>query len=271
MLAKLQAFFFNKLKDELFLFFFLKRPSIRNSNLISKLENYYFQYAFGLVGVDSKFPTPRFQQALVARDIFCIFKNKSKFSYCECCPLDGYISWRLSQMTNIELYAIEYLSKNIEKIRIISQIFSYKINLFRGCVESFNQTSFDAFTMLGCTYQMKFPLYNISYVYNNLLKSGSTFYVDMIHPHDSFSREDYIPSGITNEEGYEGLKFVYDTNHINFTDNFKTNHPIEFSETILYIQCVFLKYCKESLSVPKVIGGTKGSGFDFVTYRFSKE
>ena len=245
-------------------------PIVRNKELIPNLSRYHFQYAYGLEGIKSDFSNTRIQNIKVSQDIYKHNKKKKSFSYCESCPMDGYISWRLSTMKNINLFAIEYLRKNVEKIQLLAKIFNYNIKTFHGSVDSYKDEKFDVLTMLGCTYQMSHPLRNIHYAYNTHLKDCGVLYFDMKHYKDGYVRVDEQFVKKTSVEGLEGSQIKIVKNYTKEKQDFMSNHPIKFNKTIIYSEKKFKEYLFRKFPGSSVFHSNDNKSFSWNIYKICK-
>jgi len=240
---KINNFFWRIFKDDLVLMLFLPKPRPVSKDLIPLLEGYHFHYSFGL-DIKSSFSAPRKQLNMVAKDIYQNSNKGLVIDYCEACPLDGYITWRLSKCKNISLNIIEYLSRNVEKINIISSIYGYKVTAYNGCLEGYNGHKFDVLSVLGCTYQMPNPLGAIEYSLDNVIKDKGVLYFDMIHPKclESFEDERYKKLGVVDYGKYKGLSLVLRSYWTEEEIKFNLNAPRDKLKTIFYTYNDFMEF-----------------------------
>ena len=244
-----------------------KNPSIKDFRFIDKLKDYHFHYAYGLKNVKSDFPYTRIENILVCKDIYKNFKNKYQFSFCESCPMDGFISWRLSTMKNINLIAIEKLKKNIEKIYLISKIFGFKIDLFEGSIADYKEKSFDTISMLGCTYMINDPIKVIKYVYSTLVTNKGILYFDMKHPTEEYFNI-YKNQKLISTTYNDGLECLVIEN----TDKKVINksNKVHLPNLTLFRKDQFIKFLRKNYSNVEILNSRAANGHFFNIYKISK-
>lgn len=244
------------------------KPSIKNFRFIDELKDYHFHYAYGLNNIKSDFTYTRIENILVCRDIYKNFKNKHSFSFCESCPMDGFISWRLSTMKNINLTAVDYLKKNIEKIHLVSKVFGFKIDLSEGSIANYKEQSFDAISMLGCTYMINDPIKIIKYVYNTLVNNGGIFYFDMKHPTEAYF--DYYKDEKLIFTSYKnGLEYLIIEN-IDKKEDFNKTNKVYLENFTLFRKDQFIKFLRENFSNIEILNSRDEVGHVFTTYKILK-
>lgn len=257
----------------------IPKPQIKNSGAADSLKakNFHFQYAFGIPGVNQDFVNPRYENMLVTEDIAKEIKKFSKsrkeISVCESAPLDGYIIWRLSQLQkkkefNLHLSALEIQENNCRKIELVGDVFGYQVNTYNLPIEQFNDGVFDFFTMLGVSYQLPQPLKTLEHIISNLLKPDSFFYFDFIHPYDNFSKYGFHDNGSTDEEGYNGQKFILADERTAEDNAYYLNHPTSAVSTILYRKEVLDKFLSSFKNIQlQPVFRSGSSTYEMVTYR----
>lgn len=261
-------------------YFSLKKPKISNNEALETLrkKSFHFQYAFGMPGIVQDFSNPRYENLLVSSDILKQIRGirsvSPTISICESAPLDGYITWRLSQLQksskySINLNALEIQKGNCEKIELVSKVFGYDINVYNSGIESFKGGPFDFYTMLGVSYLFEYPLKTLDHVITKLLKPGSFFYFDLLHSIDStFVKATFMEIERTKVEGFSGIKCDSRDKRTEEEQAFYLNHSPSATSTIIYEDSVLYQFFSryENISL-EVIFISTAPGYKMVTYR----
>lgn len=232
-------------KDLPYLAINIPMPRILNKRYIStiKEKKFHFQYAFEMKNVKQDFKFPRYENMLVAKEILIQIKKRNYTqSLCESAPLDGYIVWRLSELekkSKLKLNILEIQEGNCEKIKLISKVFGYNVNVFNDSLDNFNNEKFDYFTMLGVTYQLPNPINTFNHILNNLLSPGAFFYFDFIHPYENFKKYGFHENGMINIEDFVGYKYILADDRTKEDNEYFLNHPTSATSTILFNKSTF--------------------------------
>jgi len=237
------------------------KPKVINKKKVNELiafsKNNYFQFNYFLK-LKSGSQINHIRNQIVLFDILKnnIFKNKSKIKFAEYACMDGYLSWNLSTLFK-NITAIDINKKNIEKIKLVNQIFNTSIKTINDDFSNVKK-SFNIITLIGCSYMLEKPLTLINNIISNQLSRGSnnTLYVDFRY----WSRTNFFP--IYSQLKYEslhlqsegknmpvGLKYeIYQSNaSIDFI-----NQPEIYKHTIFYRECDILNFIKNIREVSKV-------------------
>jgi hypothetical protein len=264
-------------KDLPYLALNLAKPKIKYKDTIKEIvfKNFHFQYAFEMKQVMQDFSNPRYENMLVANDILKNINNtkinSNEFiSLCESAPLDGYIVWRLSplqKIINFNISVLELQKGNCEKIKLISNVFDYNLNVINDSIDSYDKGIFNYFTMLGVTYQLPNPINTFTHIIKNLLSPRAVFYFDFIHPYDNFKKFGFHDNGTINIDGFAGYKYILSDDRTDDENDYFLNHPTSATSTILFEKNTFrnifkTKYNLELFEIYKSVTET----YEMVTY-----
>ena len=273
----LSRIFLKYFKDLPYLALNLAKPKIKYNDAIKEIvsKNFHFQYAFEMEQVKQDFSNPRYENILVANNILKNINNKKInsneiISLCESAPLDGYIVWRLSPVQkkiNFNINVLELQKGNCEKIKLVSNVFDYNLNVINDSIDSYDKGIFNYFTMLGVTYQLPNPINTFTHIINNLLLPGAVFYFDFIHPYDNFKKFGFHDNGTINIDGFAGYKYILSDNRTDDENDYFLNHPTSATSTILFKKNTFrnifkTKYNLELFEIYKSVTET----YEMVTY-----